>query len=83
MDYRKYLKSRHWQRVRKAALKRAGYRCQICAERGLTLSVHHSCYDRRGRELAQDVVVLCENCHRLYHDHLVSVEKKAKELIYA
>ena len=29
-DYKEYLKSKHWQRTRRKALKRYGYKCMIC-----------------------------------------------------
>jgi len=66
MPYRDYLQTPEWQERRKAALKRAGYRCQVC-NRGRTLHVHHRTYERRGAELASDLIDLCDECHALYH----------------
>ena len=66
MPYRDYLQTSEWQERRKAALKRTGYRCQVC-NRGRTLHVHHRTYERRGAELASDLIVLCDECHALYH----------------
>ena len=66
MDYQEYLNTKHWQRVRKRALKRAGNRCQVCG-RADNLNVHHNNYDRVSKERKADVVVLCRACHRLYH----------------
>lgn len=66
MPYREYLQTAEWQERRKAALKRARWRCQVCnADR--TLHVHHRTYERRGRELARDLIALCDRCHALYH----------------
>jgi hypothetical protein len=67
LPYSEYLKTEHWQEVRKAALKRARYRCQICNAADATLNVHHRTYEHRGEEYAADVVVLCENCHAVFH----------------
>jgi hypothetical protein len=66
MPYREYLQTGEWQEHRKSALKRARWRCQVC-NRDRTLHVHHRTYERRGRELARDLIVLCDDCHALYH----------------
>lgn len=68
MDYSLYLRTDHWQAVRKAAHERAGGRCQVCNS-DAALHVHHRTYQRRGRELPEDVIVLCANCHKLFHDN--------------
>jgi len=74
MDYKSYLETRHWQRIRKAALKRAGYRCQICGDQ-VPLSVHHNNYDSIGRERAKDVIAICERCHEIYHEPMQLVKE--------
>lgn len=66
MPYREYLLTPEWQERRKAALKRAGYKCQVC-NRSRQLHTHHRTYERRGAELARDLIVLCDECHALYH----------------
>lgn len=68
MTYQEYLKSPEWDEIRKEQLRRAGYRCQVCDARNVPLHVHHRTYDRRGHERYGDLLVLCENCHRLYHE---------------
>ncbi len=74
--YRQYLKTRHWQKTRVAALKRANRKCQLCGCRQ-GIEVHHNSYSRRGRELAGDLIVLCEGCHSIFHERLALAEKKA------
>ena len=69
MSYPEYLKTDHWQNVRRAALKRAKYRCQVCNTNQSVLHVHHRTYENRGQELARDVIVLCETCHRTFHEN--------------
>lgn len=65
-DYRSYLKSPHWQRIREAMLWLAGERCQVCKSPG-PLEVHHaSGYGCLGTERPEDLVVLCRRCHELY-----------------
>jgi hypothetical protein len=66
MPYQDYLQTAEWQERRKAALKRAGYRCQVC-DRERLLHVHHRTYVRRGNELPGDLTVLCNECHALFH----------------
>lgn len=70
MPYDAYLRSEWWMCVRKAALERAGHRCQVCnaSER---LNVHHRTYEARGCESLDDLTVLCRDCHGLFHEHRV------------
>lgn len=69
MPYQQYLQTEHWQFVRRAALARAGGRCQLCNSPS-RLQVHHRTYERRGAEHDTDVTVLCDNCHGRYHGKL-------------
>lgn len=69
MPYADYLQTAHWQRTRSGALKRAKYRCQICNTNQKALHVHHRTYERRGEEYARDLIVLCEDCHRTFHEN--------------
>jgi 5-methylcytosine-specific restriction endonuclease McrA len=67
MPYSEYLETPEWDKTRKAALKRAHYRCQLCNAHGV-LHVHHKTYENLGREPSQDLIVLCKDCHRKHHD---------------
>lgn len=67
IPYVEYLKTEHWQNLRKRSLKRAGYRCQTCNAKGI-LHVHHRTYVRRGEEELSDLIVLCANCHSTFHN---------------
>jgi hypothetical protein len=66
MPYTDFLLTPEWQETRRAALRRAGFACQVC-NTGERLHVHHRTYERRGAELARDLIVLCGPCHALYH----------------
>lgn len=68
MPYAAYLQSAEWQEKRHAALDRADHRCQLC-NRSTRLHVHHRTYERRGHELPGDLIVLCADCHKLFHDN--------------
>lgn len=69
MPYEEYLQTAHWRSIRDAALERAEGRCQIC-NGDTNLDVHHRTYERRGSERNADVVVLCRQCHALFHGKL-------------
>jgi hypothetical protein len=76
-EYEKYLETTHWQDFRKFALneqaKKLGRNmCERCerepdGERGAELHVHHLTYERLGRELIEDVQIICRECHDMEH----------------
>ena len=68
MPYQQYLQTPEWFARRTAALRRAGYRCQLCNRTG-RLEVHHRTYERRGNESPEDLIVLCDECHRTFNAH--------------
>jgi hypothetical protein len=68
-QYREYLQTEHWQTARQRALILAGHKCQLCAGR-VGLDVHHNSYERLGGELDSDLVVLCRECHSVFHQSL-------------
>jgi 5-methylcytosine-specific restriction endonuclease McrA len=69
--YREHLASDLWGEIRAAALKPAGYRCARCGTHGgrggSGLQIHHLTYEHLGEELADELEVLCEDCHRAAH----------------
>ncbi len=67
LPYLEYLQSDHWRDVRRDAYRRAGGRCQVC---GATraLECHHNNYAHLGNERPEDVIILCRDCHRLFHE---------------
>lgn len=69
MPYREYLQTPEWGEIRKGALKRASFRCQVCNAYGVRLNVHHRTYERRGNEDNRDLIVLCEDCHGIFHEN--------------
>ena len=70
MPYRLYLRTPEWRETRLAALIRAGHACHLNRSHTERLEVHHNTYERRGRERPQDLVVLCRECHELFHERL-------------
>lgn len=69
MPYREYLRTPEWRETRGAALVRSGHACSLDAAHTDRLEVHHRSYDRLGEERADDVIVLCHDCHRIHHAH--------------
>lgn len=72
MNYKEYLKSKHWAKVRKLAIKRSGNKCQLCSSKG-KLNVHHNNYKNLGKELPTDLIVLCETCHKKFHNKNITI----------
>src|SRR5688500_2743238 len=67
--YLAYLRSSAWRRQRRAALERAGGRCQhpgcFRSSLGGPLHVHHVSYSRLGSERPEDLIVLCREHHEM------------------
>ena len=68
IDYKCYLKTMVWDNTRKKKLKEAGYKCQLCSKTDAELHVHHNTYERIGDEDMNDLIVLCESCHKKFHN---------------
>lgn len=67
-DYKDYLKTYDWNETRKIVLKEANYKCQLCGAKNVKLNVHHNTYENIGNEYREDLVVLCDDCHKKFHD---------------
>ena len=70
--------------IKRLAHDRAGGRCERCGRSGhrrnWELHVHHLTYERRGKELLSDVVVLCLNCHAEEHPQHDFVDRKEQKM---
>jgi len=67
MPYSQYVKTAYWHDLRRRVLARAGFRCQVCNGKS-NLEAHHRTYERLGCEHLGDLVCLCGECHRLFHE---------------
>ena len=72
MKYKDYLKTEHWKAISKQAKENADNRCQLCNSGG-ELHTHHRTYDRVGKEKISDLICLCANCHKKFHDEAQEV----------
>ncbi len=70
IDYDEYMESDAWKERAIAAKRHAKRRCQICYSKE-DLHAHHRTYERLGDELPTDLVVLCGQCHALFHGYMV------------
>jgi hypothetical protein len=69
-DYEKYLQSDQWHR-RTAQERSINSRCSLCNRASRPLNVHHRTYERVGNERPGDLIVLCDECHGMFHRHYV------------
>lgn len=65
--YQLYLRSAKWKSKRKARIFQDSGQCVFCGSRH-KLEVHHKTYQRFGNEQLNDLVTLCEACHKKTHD---------------
>lgn len=66
-EYQEYLKSDHWQSLRKRKLSHSKCRCAICGSTD-RLEVHHLQYKNIFDVDLTDLRILCNRCHDLFHE---------------
>lgn len=64
--YQLYVKTDCFK-IRRDAYIRNRQWCEGCGD-GKANQVHHLSYERLGRELDQDLLAVCDRCHRAFHD---------------
>jgi hypothetical protein len=62
-EYHKYLASREWALLKNQVNKRSGGKCERCMV-GNYDSTHHITYERIGHEKIEDILAVCEGCHK-------------------
>lgn len=77
VDYEEYIQSEAWRQKRAERLEFANHRCELCNAPN-NLHVHHTSYENLGDEPIGDLVVLCKNCHDIFHERL-SLHSKSEE----
>jgi len=77
-SYSEYLKSPHWaelkNRYRKSKLPQD---CFGCGQKN-KLSYHHKTYKNLGHERTDQIVAVCDNCHKKIHSSINSKMNKHK-----
>ena len=64
--YLLYLQADCWKQTRKHALTLAGFVCEVCTTAKAT-QVHHQNYECIGMEQSDDLLAVCDACHRTIH----------------
>jgi hypothetical protein len=67
--YESYLQTPHWKEKAKQARARAKYQCLKCGKKPDTgeLEVHHLSYSHIWDERPEELLVVCESCHKKFH----------------
>ena len=66
MPYEDYLLTDEWKARAERTKARWNWECAL-NERHTAVDAHHRTYVRRGRELADDIIPLCRECHSTFH----------------
>lgn len=82
--YQAYLRSPHWQALRKRIIEERGACCEICWRPDVRLEVHHLNYRNLGAEQEADLGSLCRPCHAAVHERWDEIrEMGGDELVVA
>lgn len=66
---------------KEAVMNRDSYTCQICGAKHIRLEVHHIVYRSKGGTDDEDnLITLCESCHKKIHKGEINVNLKPKKL---
>jgi 5-methylcytosine-specific restriction endonuclease McrA len=65
-EYKEYIESKEWREKSNTIKLMYGNLCAFCQYPG-KLDVHHITYDRLGCEFPDDLIALCETCHKKQH----------------
>lgn len=76
-DYQKG-KMYDFYNVRQYVLYRDGYRCQYCGETKGKLHVHHKESRKTGGNAPDNLITLCERCHKKLHIGLIILKEKGR-----
>jgi len=71
MQYSQYLGTSHWKEKRQEVFIKQGKCCRICGS-DQNINIHHRRYKHDGKsilykELNQNLLVICRDCHGLWH----------------
>lgn len=66
VSYRKWINSKEW-RNRSKILIECAEKCEKC-DSTKNLECHHENYDHLGSETEEDIMVLCDICHKKVHE---------------
>lgn len=83
-EYIDYINSANWKSFREMIINERGSFCERFDNEFESVHIHHIHYKNFKHELRGDVLVLCEGCHNLMHNHVkqppYTIEKLNKSL---
>jgi formate-dependent nitrite reductase cytochrome c552 subunit len=82
MDYTSYLKSAHWDSIKKA-YKKSGYPQYCMGCKNSKFQLHHKTYKNIGNEPLEDLMPLCKHCHTAVHAYFNAHPKQPKNTLQA
>ena len=69
-NYLKYLLSNEFKQMKQAIINKRGYMCENCFSSN-KIDLHHKNNDHiNGKERAEDLILLCRDCHNDAHKDL-------------
>ena len=71
IGYNSYMNTKHWSNVRELLFASKGRKCDFCSTESGKMIAHHIRYANLGHEdINNDLVPLCETCHKFIHKHM-------------
>lgn len=72
MSYQDFLNTSYWKTISNYKKQKSNHRCMLCNNNN-NLRTHHKSYERHGYEhrievINEDLIVLCDDCHKKFHD---------------
>jgi len=73
-----------WDKLRKKSYKKAGYKCEICGDKGTNLGYNwpvecHEIWeydDETHKQILKGLISLCPNCHKVKHVGLAEINNE-------
>jgi len=75
-EYQEYLQSPHWKRCVYAMHRIKSEDCELCLQPFHNYHIHHLSYDNIGHEQFEDLMRLCDICHKQVHDDNIKIRRK-------
>lgn len=78
-QYEEELKDPRWKSLVKRIRYRDNDRCQICRcqkKKGMEMNVHHLESRKTGGNAPNNLITLCETCHKAYHRGEIQLKAK-------
>lgn len=82
-----YLKTDHWQIIKKEKLESVNWCCQLCNKKisyhrySVWPNTHHRSYYCLWKETFEDVILLCRECHAIHHNKIILKDLQYPEAI--